>query len=237
MNSKDKKKVAFWDFDNTVWGAYSADQFLSYLYVSGVFSGPLRDQIQELVIQYSKDEIDYNTLCFRFGGLWGVGFWGLSVQRVNEIAEELVNIEYNNCMHSSTPVLIDLLKEKGYDNIIMSLGPSEVVERVGSRLGVDGIFSAKLTTSNGVYTGSLESTIHYIDGKKNCVRRIKDSGKYDWHRSMALGDSPNDIGMLEMVEIPIILNPTHNIEEVVEQYNWPVFDDENAVEGLRGILS
>lgn len=59
--------------------------------------------------------------------------------------------------------------------------------------------------------------------------------KYDGG-SIAVGDSENDIGMLEQVVYPFCINPSPELLEVAEKRGWKVVTDKNAGEELLGVL-
>ena len=55
-----------------------------------------------------------------------------------------------------------------------------------------------------------------------------------WHDSIAVGDSPSDIAMLELVEKPIAFNPTGDLYELALEKKWPIIvERKNVVYDLR----
>lgn len=246
MNDDLKKKVAFLDFDQTLWKGYSALQLLEALEDKKVISDVGLTQLSNIDEQHAKGDIDYSILCFRFGVIWQETFKGLSVDSVAEVAEELVTNNYFDRILYDSEELVDLLNNSGYETIIMSLAPSEVLDLVGQKLGVDRVFGARLESDNGIYTGHMltqlhfrggTKELHFRGGKKDCISKLKLLDKYDWDNSMAFGDSANDVGMLLEVDIPVAVNPNYALKAIAKKHNWPVFyHGTGLIEGVRELL-
>ena len=64
--------------------------------------------------------------------------------------------------------------DAGYENIVVSHAPAEVVERVSEKIGFDRSFSVSMSVKEGFYTGFLQNGFHRQDGKKSIVQEIKD---------------------------------------------------------------
>ncbi|MEK7521876.1 MAG: HAD hydrolase family protein [Patescibacteria group bacterium] len=55
--------------------------------------------------------------------------------------------------------------------------------------------------------------------------------------SIAVGDSENDVGMLELVDYPFCVNASPELLEVANARGWKVITPENAAEEILKVLT
>jgi phosphoserine phosphatase len=105
-----------------------------------------------------------------------------------------------------------------------------IAEAVVSIYQLDGYLSTMFEVKNGVFTGKVLSTL--ANGKhivKDIISKYKDN-------SLAVGDSENDISMLEQVKVPICINPSEELLLEAKRRNWLVINDKDAASNLRKII-
>lgn len=233
MNIKEEKGAVLWDLDITGWDEYSAEQLLEFLEKRG-FPDTLRKIFDEKTDEYrNQKKYTKDQYIQIFGEVWGRGFEGYLVSKLNEECDLFMEENYDKRILSSTPILVDLFKKNSYENIFISHSASEIVYRVAQRLGMDAAFGIVLGRSNGVFDGTIANTLHHEKGKGKYTNIIKDSGKYNWNKSISLFDSRADIPMAERVKFPIVLNPTDGIEEIANQRGWPIHNNDTIVDYVK----
>lgn len=234
-----KKKFAGLDFDKTVWNSYSIWQNLDVLEAAGIVDKQLRADLQ-LITDWKNAKKDdqgsfysYDMVCHDYGTIWAKTFKGVSKQEVEEVSEKMIDEKYDECLYSAIPELVNLLKENDYEVGFVSLAPIEIIRPVAKRLDIDLIMAFEMIALNGVYIGLTGSNIHHSGGKKVELEKLKEKGTYEWKDSIAFGDSPNDIGMLSIVNHGVILNPTDGIEEIANQRGWPIHNNDTIVDYVK----
>ncbi|MGD0741884.1 MAG: HAD-IB family hydrolase [Acidimicrobiales bacterium] len=137
---------------------------------------------------------------------------------VNDALESVIEpIIYDEAMD-----LIDDHHSAGRRVVIVSASPSELVQPLGRRLGVDAtIASEAAVDAAGCYTGELA---FYAAGpqKAEAVRDYAARAGVDLARSYAYSDSLTDLPLLEIVGHPVAVNPDRGLAKVAEERGWEI---------------
>lgn len=112
--------------------------------------------------------------------------------------------------------------EAGRDTYIVSASPVEIVDPLGSALGMTGVIATESEVVGGTYTGRLLSEFCYGPGKVERVRRLADERGYDLRLCYAYSDSRSDLPLLELVGHPVAVNPDAVLRREARLHNWPV---------------
>ena len=118
----------------------------------------------------------------------------------------------------------------------MGAGAFEVVNLAAKELDIDEVHATKILVRDGIYSDELITNFNKPLGKRKFIENVLQSKKYDMASSIAFGDSPHDIGMLERVKFPIVLNPSKRMLALTENKGWLVLNRRNVVEGVTKIL-
>jgi HAD superfamily hydrolase (TIGR01490 family) len=118
--------------------------------------------------------------------------------------------------------LLELHTRMGRDNYIVSASAIEIVEPLAAHLGFTGAIATEAEVVDGVYTGRLVQPFRHGVEKANAIATLAEERAYDLSVSFAYGDSYNDLPMLELVGIPIAVNPDSKLADVAYQRGWPV---------------
>lgn len=112
---------------------------------------------------------------------------------------------------------ISLLKEKGYDVILISGGINVLVDEVADLVGADEAFSNRIGHLNGKIDGSFDIM---VNSKSEIVNKLAQERNYDLLQSIAIGDNVNDLDMFELVGTSVACN-TNKIE-VIEKATYEI---------------
>ncbi len=96
---------------------------------------------------------------------------------------------------------------------------------------LDGYLCTQYEVKDGKFTGEIVSTL--ADGKDVVESLVSPDDQF----SLAVGDSENDISMLDKVKIPICINPSPELLKVATERNWLVVDDHTAQDQILKVLS
>lgn len=127
-----------------------------------------------------------------------------------------------NSVRPETRRVVERHHEAGRDTYIVSASPVEIVDPLGSALGMTGVIATESEVVDGQYTGRLLSEFCYGPGKANRVRRLAEENGYDLRLCYAYSDSRSDLPLLEMVGHPVAVNPDATLRRVARSRNWPI---------------
>ncbi|MCP4303718.1 MAG: HAD family hydrolase [bacterium] len=110
----------------------------------------------------------------------------------------------------------------GRDCYVISASAIEIVGRLAEELGFTGAIATEAEVVDGVYTGRLVQPFRHGQEKARAIARLAEENNYDLSLSFAYGDSFHDLPMLELVGIPIAINPDSKLADVAYERGWPV---------------
>jgi HAD superfamily hydrolase (TIGR01490 family) len=219
-NGVQPQPAAFFDLDRTIIEGSSISQFGYAAWRSGLIDvrhvgielarGMLFDWIGE-----SEDVAD-QTLPRILKTIEGKKRSELMELRGPLVAEML------NQARPETLRLLDLHSQMGRDCYVVSASAIEIVEELAEKLGFTGAIATEAEVVDGVYTGRLAKPFRHGTHKAEAIALLAEERNYDLSLSFAYGDSHNDLPMLELVGIPIAINPDTKLAEVAYERGWPV---------------
>ncbi len=118
--------------------------------------------------------------------------------------------------------LLHLHSRMGRDSYVVSASAIEIVEELAEKLGFTGAIATEAEVIDGVYTGKLAQPFRHGEQKADAIAALAEQNNYDLTLSFAYGDSHNDLPMLELVGIPIAINPDAKLADVAYERGWPV---------------
>lgn len=142
---------------------------------------------------------------------------GISAQIFEDTSAKVMR-ESGNKVYSYTRDLAANLQQQGYFLIAISGSFQEVVDLFAKKYNFDVAIGVKFARENGKLT-----TSNYVHNQKdkllqNCVA----SHNLTWKDSYGVGDTPNDIAMLELVENAIAFNPNLALLEHAKEKSWKI---------------
>lgn len=219
------KKLAVCDFDGTLSKEYISMQFLDYLYEKKIYPAEFYNKQIELLNQHKKSILSYDDWCENWGEVWVCGLKGQSIDVVARHAADFFQVFKKN-IYPVSYRLINYLKEKNYHVICLSVGASEVINLAGKELGMNKVYSTQLAFENRKYTGKLITNLHKPRGKEELLKLLIEKDDFAREDSLGLGDSDSDVEFMNMVEIPVAVNPSEKLFRYAKEKGWPVFDFE-----------
>ncbi|MCW2800023.1 MAG: family hydrolase [Aeromicrobium sp.] len=212
--------AAFFDLDKTIIAKSSTLAFSKPFFEGGLLSrrAVLRSAYAQFM--FSINGADHDQLeKMRAYLTQMVTGWDVEVVR-QSVAETLHSI-IDPIVFDEAVDLIEEHHAAGRDVIIVSASGTEVVEPIGSMLGVDHVIATTLVAKDGRYTGDVEFYA-YGPNKAKAMRELAAERGYDLAESYAYSDSETDAPMLEAVGHPFAVNPDKTLRRMAEENGWPV---------------
>lgn len=118
--------------------------------------------------------------------------------------------------------LLGFHAQMGRDCYVVSASAIEIVGKLAEELGFTGAIATEAEVVDGVYTGRLVQPFRHGTEKARAIAQLAEDNNYDLSLSFAYGDSFHDLPMLELVGIPIAVNPDSKLADVAYERGWPV---------------
>ncbi|HPQ84219.1 MAG TPA: HAD-IB family hydrolase [Actinomycetota bacterium] len=217
-----ERAAAFFDLDKTILAKSSSLAFAKPLYDGGLIgrSDVLKSAYGQLVYLTSGADHDQMERMRVYLSKLSAGW---EVERVKAIVAETLDGIVEPIVYQEAVKLISEHQAAGRDVIIISSSGTEIVEPIGTRLGVDKAIGTQMVIEDGKYTGDI-LFYAYGPGKADAMRQLAEDEGYDLADSYAYSDSYTDLPMLEVVGHPFAVNPDEQLRRVARERVWPVLE-------------
>ncbi|GJF23634.1 MULTISPECIES: haloacid dehalogenase-like hydrolase [Streptomyces] len=119
--------------------------------------------------------------------------------------------------------------ENGYETVLISGSPAEVVEWAAADLGVAHCYGARARVVDGHCDGRLTRAPGLPGQKARCLAELGERVPLDLLRSVALGNGCSDDEVLAMVGHPIAFEPEPEFATVAIDRGWALADRTTAL--------
>ncbi|MBU2590051.1 MAG: HAD-IB family hydrolase [Nanoarchaeota archaeon] len=230
------EKIAFCDFDGTLSQGYISMDFMDYLFKENLYAKESYEKQMQYFKETKTGKLSYDAWCEKWGQEWANGLKGQDSNLIQIKSSEFFH-NFKQNIYDSSYGLMNYLKQKGYTLLLISAGAYEVVSLAALELGMYKAYSTKNHIENNIYTGKLKTNIHLLGGKRKKIKNISDTKKIPLENCIAMGDSISDIEMLELVGIPIVLNPSLDLFDFTKEKKWTIFKHNNILEEIKKLLN
>ena len=114
--------------------------------------------------------------------------------------------------------LMNFLKGKGVDVWIISASPEILVRQAMENFDIKAnLIGVKNIIIDGKITDGIKKPMPMFEGKIDCIKKYISDGKKP---ILGIGDSNNDLAMIEYSEIKIVVDRQNSLAEKAKQNNW-----------------
>jgi HAD superfamily hydrolase (TIGR01490 family) len=225
MNNK--KKLAVFDIDGTIFRKNLAFELIDELAWMKVFDRKVRNELTILYSKWLDHKGTYEDYRQALVQLYRQNIKGCTRQEVLD-ASKIVVPFYKDRTYVFANNLINKLKEEKYTIIAISGSPLEIVEEYNKYLKFDAVFgSVYKMDENFIYTG--EAVFEPTKDKGQVVRQYLAEKDLTLENSYGLGDTESDAPFLDIVENPIAFNPNSNLKKMAEIKGWRIVVEKKDV--------
>lgn len=225
----DKRSVALFDFDRTIYKDYSIFTSTKYLKDNGFLDGRVEVEMMEEYGKYKLGVRDYKQTAEEMIRIQAKAMEGLdfSVMR-----DKMIDFfaENEDRYFSYFEKILPKLKET-HDVYLVTASSQLVAEAIEKRFNLDGHLSTIYGVADERMNGEVERSLVGEKGREIEELLVRYQGK-----TMAFGDSDSDIEMLEMVGIPVCIEPTGRLKEIAEEKGWLTVTEEDVYEKILEVL-
>ncbi|MEX2043367.1 MAG: HAD-IB family phosphatase [Patescibacteria group bacterium] len=148
-------------------------------------------------------------------------FIGLDERKFARFARAVIG-ELKDRQYRFTHDLLERLRGKGYVLMAVSGMPVQALKEYDRYLKFDYIFGWEQEIENGKFTGKT-SGLYPMEGKEKIVKYfLSEHAEVTLAGSFGVGDTEDDVGLLEMVENPIAFNPNRKLLKRAKEAGWRV---------------
>jgi len=219
------KSCAFFDIDGTLLNGFIIQSFPQYLADNGIIESRYSEKIDNIVGKYNANLISYREAALTIPQLVAISIRGWREEEILQQAREFMKEHIPHTILGYTEALIDDVKECVDLTIALSGSPIEAVKELHG-LGFDFEYGTLFEVENSKYTGKVEANLILGEVKAEHAVKIVGSHDIDLERTVAFGDSDQDVRTLELVGLPIALNPSQAMKEICMMRGWRWYNEE-----------
>lgn len=221
MQSGSSGKLALFDLDNTLlrgdsdhaWGEFLIDKGL-------VDSAAHREQNDYFYEQYKQGRLDiHGYVAFTLEPVLG-----LDAEQRAELHAEFMAQSVQPIILGKGMELVRQHRAAGDFCIIITATNEFITKPIASLFAVDLLIATELETVGGRYTGRIQGTPCYQDGKVSKLEQWMESeaGNYRIGDAVFYSDSINDLPLLEAVATPVAVDPDDRLREKAQTAEWKI---------------
>ena len=145
----------------------------------------------------------------------------LPIEKVKNLAEQYYISVFKKKMFSKALSTLKEFKDNNYKIVLVSGGVDFLLKPLSKELNTDCI-AVSLVELLGFFTGEIEGVPLTREIKANLLKQHADKNNVDLTASYALGDSFNDVQMMECVGHPIAVNPDFCLRKIARKKGWQI---------------
>jgi HAD superfamily hydrolase (TIGR01490 family) len=228
METGEKKKIAIFDIDGTIFRKNLHFELINELAWLKVFPNEVRHRLTELYSGWIEHEGTYEDYRKALVDLYAKHIKGCSHEDVVKAAKIVIPFHEKRTYVFSED-LIKKLRAENYHLLVISGSPIEIVEEYNrDYLKFDAVYGSVYgLDENGIYTG--EATFEPSRMKGEVVKKYIEENGLTLEGSYGIGDTESDGSFLGLVENPIAFNPNQNLREMAEKEGWKIIVEKKDV--------
>jgi HAD superfamily hydrolase (TIGR01490 family) len=217
----DRRKVAIFDVDGTIFRSSLLIQVVNALIESGAFPEETRRVYEREYTKWLDREGDYESYIEAVVKAFRAHLKGVHYGVLVDAADRVVEAQWKRT-YRYTRDLIKELKAKDYFLLAVSHSPKTVLDKFCPRIGFDKAYGIIYEIGpQDLFTGTVVDE-HLIYNKANIVKRAVEKENLTLAHSIGVGDTESDVPFLEMVATPICFNPNMKLYRTAKRLGWSV---------------
>ena len=229
------KKAIFSDIDGTLSKGFTTEDFVNFMHKKGVLKEEFFLELKKIMGEYYSGGINYLEMERARGYIFPQFIKGFEYSEMQELLKEFF-LEWEKNIYQSTKELVRIAHEKEYLFILITAGWEELGIYFAKIIGADIAIGTEFMKIDDFYTTKPVRVLYELNGKKDELRKIIKENGIDEKSTIGLGDSIQDIEILENVKYQVALNPTKELREEALSRNWEIADSTNIVKVLRVLI-
>lgn len=221
--------IAIFDADGTLHESFSIFPLYEVFAIEGYIPESGSERVQEVYEQYTNKDIDYSTFVVDTLRVAADVLKGRELRTANSVAEVFFNSPEFKWFGYVEPLMGEISKS-GIRSILLTAEPQFIATGISSALDFKNNYSSKFGVGkDGKFIGNVETALGSSQ-KGQITRQLVT----ETSTSLAFGDSEGDIGMLELVDTAVCVQPTEGLRRHAMIRGWKIIDEPDVHDlGLR----
>ena len=211
--------LALFDLDNTLLAGDSDYLWGCFLVEKGLVDKRLYEEANERFYrEYAEGKLDiHEFLNFALQPLASN-----AVDVLNSLQQEFMDKYIKPIMTRRGQELITMHSREGNRPVIITATNSFVTGPIALAFGVDDLIATEPEIIDGRYTGKVEGTPCFQQGKIERLHAWLDKTRADFDNSWFYSDSHNDLPLLEEVAHPVAVDPDDQLRTIASEKGWQI---------------
>lgn len=223
----EKKKVAIFDLDGTIFRSSLLIELLGGLIEEGIFPEKVRDIYGREFQNWLDRKGPYEDYIEKIIQAYRQFIKGVKTEKVWQVARKVLAFQKNRT-YRFTRCLVAKLKRDNY-LLAISGSPREMVKQFGKELGFNKTYSRIFEADKkGKFTGRILFE-DVVKDKGKILKRAVKKENLTLQGSIGVGDTEIDIPFLKLVEYPIAFNPNFKLYKYAKKKGWQIIIERKDV--------
>jgi len=213
--------LALFDLDNTLLNGDSDYSWGLFLAEIGAVDAEQQNKKQdEFYQQYLNGTLDIlEFLRFQF-----LPLKQNNLQQLYKWREEYIETIIKPMIASGKPELIEKHRDNNDKLVIITATNDFITSPIADLFGVDTLIATNAEFVDGQYTGNVENTPCFQEGKVTRLKQWLEQNEYSIKGSWFYSDSINDLPLLNLVDNPVAVTPDDRLRAHAQEFHWPIID-------------
>lgn len=211
--------LAIFDLDNTLLGGDSDHAWGEFLVERRLVDADSYKQANDAFYQdYLRGELDvyaYQTFALE-------PLTRFSPEQLQQLHQQFMQTKIDPMMLDQAQALLQQHRDAGDFLLIITATNRFVTGPIAERLGVDDILATEAERIDGRYTGRLDGTPCFQEGKVERLNSWLQTNQHSLLGSYFYSDSRNDIPLLERVDHPVAVDADPVLIEHAQRLGWSI---------------
>ena len=211
--------LAIFDLDNTLIAGDSDHAWGQFLADKGIVDAEVYRKAND---QFYQDYLNGQLDMTRYLEFSLAPLAAHPMENLLQWREQFITERIKPLMLDKAQELVSFHKGLGHFILIITATNRFVTEPIAEHLGVDHLIATDPEIIDNKYTGAISGIPSFKEGK---VTRLYNWMKEQGHNlegSYFYSDSHNDIPLLDIVEIPVAVDPDPTLESHAKENNWKI---------------
>ena len=219
-HTPNKKQVAVFDIDGTIFRSSLLIELVDGLIMEGVFpKSTVKDYERELA-RWLNREGSYDAYLLKVVKSFNAHLKGVPTRKLWEVARDVMHFHQKR-VYRYTRDLVGKLK-KTHFLIAISGSPVDIVGPFCREYGFDKVYGRVYEVdSKNRFTGRVLYR-DLVENKAKLLKRAVLKEALTLRGSIGVGDSETDVAFLKLVERPIAFNPNTKLYRTAKRNDWTV---------------
>ncbi len=211
--------LAIFDLDNTLIAGDSDHAWGQFLADKGIVD---EEEYRKANDQFYQDYLNGQLDMTRYLEFSLAPLAAHPMKNLLQWREDFINERIKPLMLDKAQKLVSFHKAQGHFILIITATNRFVTEPIAELLEVDHLIATDPEIIDNKYTGAISGIPSFKDGKVTRLSNWMKEQDHNLEGSYFYSDSHNDIPLLDIVEIPVAVDPDPTLESHAKENNWKI---------------